>query len=439
MRRSWTHILGLLLLMGMASAVWAQERFPPPEFGSGYELPVAQTPAGRSAIWNGIDVALLLIALAIAAYAAIKSRSRRTMLLLSIASLAYFGFYRKGCVCPVGSVQNIAMAATGDYALPWAVGLFFLLPLLITLLYGRVFCAGVCPLGAIQDLVLVKTIQVPRWLESALGLIAWAYLGLAVLFAATGADFVICRYDPFVGFFRFSATPQMLLLGAVLLAGSMVIGRIYCRVICPYGVIMRWLSPIAKHRVSISPTQCVDCRLCEQSCPFGAIRYPTRRPITLPTSTDRRRLAIMLALVPLLMVGGAMLGRSASSAFSTVHPDVRLAMIISDSQNPGSLRDQAKPAKEKDEVIAFHNGQRTPQELFAEAGLIQRRFAIGTSFFGAFMGLAVGLKLSAHSFRRGSREYLADPGACVACARCFKDCPVEQERLAGRALTTAPN
>jgi NosR/NirI family transcriptional regulator, nitrous oxide reductase regulator len=436
MRRLWKHILGLLLVTGLPLAVWAQERFPPPEFRSGYELPTFQTATGRSAIWNAVDVGLLLVALSLASYAAIKWRSRRAVLLLSIASVAYFGFYRKGCVCPVGSVQNVAMATFGDYALPWTVGLFFLLPLLFTLIYGRVFCAGVCPLGAIQDLVLVKAIQVPRWIESALGLLAWAYLGLAVLFAATGADFVICRYDPFVGFFRFSATPQMLMLGGVLLVGGMFVGRIYCRIFCPYGIIMRWLSPIARYRVSISPTQCVDCRLCEQSCPFGAIRYPTRRPITPPSTKDRRRLAIMLAVIPLLMVLGAVLGYYASPTFSTVHRDVRLAGIVAQSQQPRPASDRARPAKEMDELTAFRNGTRTPQELFTQAGLIQRRFAIGSALFGAFMGLAVGLKLSAHSLRRGSKEYLADPGACVACARCFKDCPVEQERLAGRPILT---
>jgi NosR/NirI family transcriptional regulator, nitrous oxide reductase regulator len=426
------RVLGLLfvVLAALPSIARAQERFPPPEFRGGYELPKVQTAAGRGAIWDAIDVALLIVALSIASFAAIKSRSRRTILLLSIASLAYFGFYRKGCVCPIGSIQNVAVATFGDYALPWIVGAFFMLPLVFTLIYGRVFCAAVCPLGAIQDLVLVKPIQVPRWLESALGLFAWAYLALAVLLAATGADFVICRHDPFVGFFRLSATPQMLLLGGVLLGASMFIGRIYCRVFCPYGVIMRWLSPIAKHRVSISPAQCIDCRLCEQSCPFGAIRYPTRRSIAAPTSADRRRLGVVLSLVPLLIIGGALLGRLSAQTMAALHPDVRIAKIV--SQNQGGQTPMSE--KEPDEIIAFRNNQLVASELFSRASLIQRRFSAGTSLFGAFLGLAVGLTLAAHSLRRVSGEYLADPGACVACARCFKDCPVEQERLAGRPI-----
>jgi polyferredoxin len=368
----------------------------------------------------------------LAAYVALWLRSRRAMLLLSIASITYFGFYRQGCVCPVGSIQNVAMAAFGDYALPWVVGVFFLMPLLFTLRYGRVFCAGVCPLGAIQDLVVWRTVQVPVWLESALGLIAWAYLGLAVLLAATGCDFVICRYDPFVGLFRFSATPQMLMLGATLLIGGMFVGRIYCRVFCPYGVLLRWLSPLAKRRVSISPSHCVDCRLCEQSCPFGAIRQPIRATVTAPSPQDRRRLAIALLLIPAFVVVAAVLGYRAGPSLSRTHRDVRLAEMVQ--------REQTRPKlTTPDEIIAFRSSGRSADELFAQVQGIQRQLRIGGAVFGGFLGLAVGLRFAGHTVRRRSSEYLADSAACLACARCFKFCPVEQERLTGRLVTLGIN
>jgi hypothetical protein len=54
--------------------------------------------------------------------------------------------------------------------------------------------------------VLIRPVAVPGWLESGLRLFAYAYLGAAVLFAATGSAFIICRYDPFVGFFDWAAT-----------------------------------------------------------------------------------------------------------------------------------------------------------------------------------------------------------------------------------------
>ncbi len=54
--------------------------------------------------------------------------------------------------------------------------------------------------------MLIRPVAVPGWLESGLRLFAYAYLGAAVLFAATGSAFIICRYDPFVGFFDWAAT-----------------------------------------------------------------------------------------------------------------------------------------------------------------------------------------------------------------------------------------
>ena len=99
------------------------------------------------------------------------------------------------------------------------------LPLLFALLFGRVFCAAVCPLGAMQDVFVVKPLKLPPWLEQALGLLPYVYLGLAVLFAATGAGFVICRFDPFVSFFRLSGNVYILGLGACFLLVGMFIAR----------------------------------------------------------------------------------------------------------------------------------------------------------------------------------------------------------------------
>ena len=38
-------------------------------------------------------------------------------------------------------------------AVPLAVVAFFALPLVFALFFGRTFCAAVCPLGAVQELV----------------------------------------------------------------------------------------------------------------------------------------------------------------------------------------------------------------------------------------------------------------------------------------------
>jgi polyferredoxin len=105
----------------------------------------------------------------------------------------------------------------------------------VTLFFGRSFCAGVCPLGAVQDAVLLRPVRVPEWLEASLRLLAWLYLSLAVLYAALGSALIICRYDPFVAFFRFNANPAMWVISLSMLLLSVFVGRPYCRFSVPAG------------------------------------------------------------------------------------------------------------------------------------------------------------------------------------------------------------
>ena len=267
--------LSVVLLLVVAAQA-AVERFPPPEFESGHQLPPLTQPPAASP-WHDVAYVLALIAaLVLATWFALKLRSRNALVVLSVVSLAFFGFYMAGCVCPVGSVQNVTEALfNSSAAVPVAVVLIFALPVVFALLFGRVFCSSVCPLGAIQDLVLLRPLRLPLWLQYPLGLLPYAYLGLAVLFAATGSAYIICEYDPFVAFFRLDGPPHRLIAGGVLLGIATVVGRPYCRFLCPYGALLGMCARVARWRVGITPDDCINCRLCEKACPFGAIRTPT--------------------------------------------------------------------------------------------------------------------------------------------------------------------
>ena len=157
----------LAAIVALAAVTWASparamERFPSPDLGPGYEMPVTEHPAPRGDLAEYLDVAALFAALATASWLALRRRSRRGIFALGLVSLAYFGFWRMGCVCSVGATQNVALALFDPgYAVPAAVVAFFVLPLAFTLLFGRTFCAGVCPLGAIQDVVALKPVRPP--------------------------------------------------------------------------------------------------------------------------------------------------------------------------------------------------------------------------------------------------------------------------------------
>ena len=277
-------VLFLLLLLARAPSACGQDEYtrpvttaPQPEdIGESYELPVVQRVDPRSTWWYLVDVVLLSVGLVAAALVAHRWRRRWMAVTITLVSLGYFGFFRQGCVCPIGATQNVtASLVDTTLAVPFVVLLFFLLPLIAALLVGRVFCGGVCPLGAIQDVVVLRPVQLPRSVDRWGGLLKYVYLGAAVWFAvlpAESREFIICRFDPFVGFFRLNGSALMLSVGGGLLLLGTIVGRPYCRFLCPYGGLLAIISRFALKPVSITPDEQLDCGLCAESCPFGAIR-----------------------------------------------------------------------------------------------------------------------------------------------------------------------
>jgi ferredoxin len=309
-----------------------------------------------------------------------------------------------------------------SYTIPVTALAFFVLPLIFTLFFGRTFCAAVCPLGAMQELVAIRPVKVPGWLDQALGLLAYVYLGAGVLFASTGTAFLICRYDPFVGFFRRSMGVNMAVLGGAFLLLGTVVGRPYCRYLCPYGAILGLLSKVSKWHVKIPPDECIQCRLCEDACPYGAIVEPTIAQPAAERKGARRRLLAMLAIAPLLIAAGWGLGLLTGVALAQLHPRVRLAERM-------RLEETGKVEGTSDASDAFRHTGRPTEELYQEALARLQQFRWFGSALGGWIGLVLAAKLIHLSLRRRRTDYEPDRAGCVSCGRCFWYCPKEQVRL----------
>jgi len=417
-------LLGMAVSLSLCSLTKGLERFPPPDFvETDHVIPSPTVPGPRLDVYEYVDAAVLLAALGLASYLVLKKRSRRAIFALTVFSLLYFGFWRKGCICPIGAIQNIVFSIFDrDYAVPIVVVVFFLLPLIFTLFFGRTFCAAVCPLGAIQDMVLSRPVSVPVWLESALRLFAYIYLAAAILFAATGSAFVICRYDPFVSIFRLSGSLNILVLGGCLLLIGVFVGRPYCRFLCPYGVILRQLSRLSKWRVTITPDECIQCRLCEDSCPFGAIRKPAAQWPAHEYHVAKKRLVFLLLLLPVLVFLGGWAGSSLKGVTSRAHETVRLAEQI-------YMEETGETEEITEASTAFRATGQQIKELYEQASNIRANFELGGWILGGFIGLLIGLKLIGLSVWRQRTDYEADRASCLACGRCYKYCPREHVRL----------
>jgi ferredoxin len=426
LQNRWKRVRGRLQAVRLAavtggllvSAASAASRFPQPQFETGHVVPVGQHPAAVKLLSAGGDAAVLIVALLLTAWAVLARRSRRLTLALSVLCVVWFGFVRHGCICPVGSTQNIAAAACDMGGLPWVVGFFFAAPLVAALLFGRVFCAGVCPLGAMQELAVVRPVRVNRVLDAVLRLLPITVLAVAVLFAATDAGYPICQTDPYVGFFRRSAPLAMLLVGvAVILLGA-VVARPYCRYYCPYGVLLGWCARFSWRSPRITPDLCIHCHLCREVCPYDAILAPRALAPGREMAAARRRLLLSLLLAPVLVGLGALGGRTVAPLLARHHPSV--------IQQEHLQIQAAHPEQTFLDAEAFRAHGCDPRQLAADVAAVQARFLLGSSLAGAFLGLVLAWRLILLARLPVRTDYAIDPVKCVACGRCLAVCPRHQ-------------
>jgi NosR/NirI family nitrous oxide reductase transcriptional regulator len=418
MKRALPYIVILILLCWHA-VLFSQDRFPRPEFEKGYVYPTNQMPTQRAPFWEYFDVAVLIGALAVTTWLALKKRSRQGLIWMSVFSLAYFGFYREGCICAVGSVQNVALALFNEsYKVPLTALLFFIIPLLFALAYGRVFCAGVCPLGAIQELSGFKPLKLPKTIEVTLASIPFIYLAISVLFAATESQFLICRYDPFVGIFRLDAPFTMIVFGVLLLLAGIFVNRPYCRFLCPYGVLLNIFSRFAGKHLTITPAECTNCRLCEESCPYDAILPSNTEQKWKEPEKSRKQFILYILIIPVFAIVGGYIFHNLAPSLAGINSNVRLAREIRIEKESG-IESALKT------VLAFKESGQTENELFEEEKVILNRFIQASPWAGVFLGFSLGFGLVSMTIRSRRIEYKPDQGKCYSCGRCFKYCPIK--------------
>ena len=407
----------LFLLFALCTlSVSAQNRFPKPDFESGYQYPEEHYIVPGEAFWSVVDIFMLIAMMSIAAWAVIRKRSRTPVIAISLASVLYFGFFRYGCVCSIGSVQNVAIALTDStYVIPLTVVLFFALPLFFALLFGRVFCSGVCPFGALQDLVNIKNYRLSKILTKTLGILPWIYLAFAVMFAVTRSGFIICRFDPFVGIFRLGGETALIIFGVLLLIASLFTGRPFCRFICPYGALLSLFSRVSVWKINIT-ANCINCQLCHNSCPVDAIMPPYENRVKESRAKGVKRILNYFVLLLFMTALGTFLMRMTSDTLSRVNKNVRLYEMV--------LQNEIKPQEMQSlDLQAFYGQGGSVEVLKHEVDRIKSEFNVWSAISGGFIGLVIGLTLISLSVKRTRKTYEIDRAGCVNCGRCFSYCP----------------
>lgn len=218
--------------------------------------------------WINLLLWALFIGLGLTAFLLKLGKIRRTLLLLSLIVL---GFYLGGCPEPVGMVFNLFSGKN----VPGAIVLFLLIiPVLISLVWGRVFCGWVCPIGAAQELLHVSKMKekVPVRVDRALKWLKYPVLLLFAYLSWKAGQNIFCAADPFKVLFNFNGTVIATIALIIILGLSLFVKRPFCRYVCPYGAVLALTAKLALRKVKLAGDKCVGCAACAKAiCPMNAI------------------------------------------------------------------------------------------------------------------------------------------------------------------------
>jgi NosR/NirI family nitrous oxide reductase transcriptional regulator len=212
-------------------------------------------------------------------------RMRRLRYLILLASLSYLGFIIGGCPCVLGSLQNMILRlGEVKYYLPTylQVGI----PVIATILFGRVFCGWVCPMGAVQYFVYrkeagkkSKNISAGPRLHNVLRYAKYLVLMALIITVLITQTTIFASIDPFKALFNLEFSewiPTTLLI--LLLIAALFIGFPWCKYACPLGAFFGLFSKFTLFKVKISD-KCTNCKACHTNfCDYGAIKPGETKP-----------------------------------------------------------------------------------------------------------------------------------------------------------------
>ena len=191
-------------------------------------------------------------------------------------SLIYLGFIRGGCLCVVGSLQQLTLyfigAISGNY-LYWLM--LFFLPIGFSILFGRIFCGYACPIGAWQQLLAgigskLTKFRMPQKIDKVLKYFKYFFaLAIVVAVVSTRNPF-FQKIDPFSYLFTFNFTLYGIISIAIVSGASILISRPFCRYICPYGAVLGIFSRFSIYKIK-TKKGCKSCTLCDKVCETDAI------------------------------------------------------------------------------------------------------------------------------------------------------------------------
>ncbi len=202
----------------------------------------------------------------------IYSRLIISFIVFILSGLAFYGHFYPLKIFDLQfttALQNGLLSGFG-------LGLFlFFTIILLTLLFGRIYCSMLCPLGIYQEIltILFKPFYKKRLLKPMQHYVFAYFLAAILLGTLCGGTVVWLRLlDPY-------ALTGSALSGAWYGVGFMVAlailvfckKRFFCTNICPVGAVLGIISRFSLFKIRFNEKKCGKCGLCTGVCPCGAI------------------------------------------------------------------------------------------------------------------------------------------------------------------------
>ena len=229
----------------------------------------------NDAPWLDVGVLLLLMVLVMTAFLRKSAKIRWVTLGFT---LIYLGWMDGGFVS-VSHITNFVKIGPSMFRSDLPQLLILVFTVVTTLFWGRVFCSSLCPFGALQDFIAHFTPkrfqkELPQKVHDIAIYIKYAVLAFLIVMALSFTNLSLFQYfEPFGTIFYFSQSYVLWGILAIFLFAAIVIPRFYCRYACPLGAALGVAALVSPWRISRVP-QCDVCKVCERSCPTGAIRGP---------------------------------------------------------------------------------------------------------------------------------------------------------------------
>lgn len=181
--------------------------------------------------------------------------------------------------------------------------------LLLTLVFGRVYCSVLCPLGVMQDVIGAKAGRYRYRYSSPRTMLRLTVFFVFAVSLLAGVPLVFSLLEPYSAFGRIAAdllapvwatgnnalawaseragnydvAPAMVWQKGIAALASAVAtlavvgvlvwrkGRLWCNAVCPVGTFLGFFSRFAVLRPRIEENTCKNCGLCEKACKSGCI------------------------------------------------------------------------------------------------------------------------------------------------------------------------